>query len=616
MKLIYLLYVGAGLYLIQAGLLHWFTNATTLGVLCGRLAEIYLGFCLEMYGGVKLFFERSAKQRWNSSPPASQSGLSTSSDSEQPPRLHYLDGAEEERSWLLTRDHKRIALLYLVGILSMFYEGAQLTVQILQELRTPEANVFSLDTYYRLLSMHGIILTYFVLIPVIPAVLGNFLLPMMIGAKNLAFPRLNLVSFHFYVAGCAVVKLVLDQGGIDSGWTIYRGHRKIPDLLFDLTILAVFLVALFSFLTAVNFIVTVLRRRIPDMTLSQAPTFVWATLATSIIIVLATPVVAITLVLVLIEEWALVGMFTPASGSGGLEWAEGNGRPVVGGGNSFVSFFELVWFYSHPYVILLPALGVVGQIFGAFARKQIFGRCLIAVSAMGIAVLAMPVLGHAIYHFSQTTYAAILLTLSGFLVALPFVTGVGPWKTPTWYGLGFVGVLTIGALSGLLFSMLGPNALYTYVEVSHFHYVLVGATMMACLAGIHHWWPKISGCLYPERIAKIASVLVVVGFNLTFLPQFVAGYRGLPRGVVNTVSYSEGELQDLLVLSCGGATILGIGLLLTFLYLLWSLRFSPQPDNNPWRASGLEWQTSSPPPHENFEETPVVTTAPSDQVSS
>lgn len=523
---------------------------------------------------------------------------------EPEPRIHYINESYGVWSWLFTKDHKRIALLYLAGITLMFFVGGLFAVFIRLELLTPAGDVFQKDTYNKLFTMHGIVMTFLFMIPGIPAVLGNFFLPMMIGARDLAFPRLNLLSWYVYAAACLLTVLVLVNGGVDTGWTFYAPYSTNQDVSRTqvvTTIIAAFLAGMSSILTGINFIVTVHRMRAPGMTWFRLPLFIWAMYATSIIIVLSTPVVGIALILVILERLVHVGIFDPSLG----------GDPVL--------FQHLFWFYSHPavYIMILPAMGVISEIITAFARKRIFGYKFIAFSSIAIAILGFLVWGHHMFVSGQSVYASLIFSVLSFLVAVPSAVKVFnwtatlhnatvSWRTPMWYALGFIGLFTIGGLTGLFLSTLGLDVHVhdTYFVVAHFHYIMVGGTIMAYLGGIHYWWPKITGCLYPEGIAKVAAVLVFAGFNLAFFPQFVLGYLGMNR---RYHSYHE-DFQVLNVFSTAGASILGVGYLLPLCYLLWSLRYSPRAGANPWDATGLEWQTTSPPPHENFKETPIVTT--------
>jgi cytochrome c oxidase subunit 1 len=506
----------------------------------------------------------------------------------------------------LTLDHKRIAILYLVSITLMFFVGGAFAVMIRLELMTPEGDLVQADTYNRLFTMHGLVMIFFFLVPSIPAVMGNFVLPMMLGARDLAFPRINLLSWYLYMAGAVVFVWVLLSGGIDTGWTFYAPYSSDPtrsrtDVV--PAIVGIFVVGMSSILTGLNFIVTTHTMRAPGQTWFRLPLFVWALYATSLIQVLATPVVGIALVLVMVERLAGVGIFDPSLG----------GDPVL--------FQHLFWFYSHPvvYVMILPSMGVVSEIVTTFSRKTIFGYKFVAFSSIAIAVLGFLVWGHHMFVSGQSAYAAMIFSLISFMVALPsaikvfnwtatLYKGSVSWQTPMLYALGFIGLFTLGGLTGIMLATLAVDVQVhdTYFIVAHFHYVMVGGAVMGYMGALHYWWPKMSGRMYPEGWGKAAAILIFVGFNLTFFPQFVMGYLGMPRRVH---SYGE-EYQVLNVMSTAGASILAVGYLIPLVYLTWSLGYARKAGPNPWGSSGLEWQTPSPPPTENFERTPEVTEEP------
>ncbi len=519
-------------------------------------------------------------------------------------REHYLNANYGLTSWLLTTDHKRIALLYLVSITFFFFIGGAAATLIRLELMTPQGDLVQAETYNKLFTMHGIIMIFFFLIPSIPAVLGNFLVPMMIGARDLAFPRLNLLSWYVFILGGLFTLSALIAGGVDTGWTFYTPYSTTySNGYVILTVAGVFITGFSSILTALNFVVTMHTMRAPGLTWFRLRLFLWALYATSVIIILGTPVVAIALALVGVERIFHVGIFDPALG----------GDPVL--------FQHLFWFYSHPavYIMVLPAMGVESELITCFARKRPFGYTFIAVSSLAIAVLGFFVWGHHMFVSSQSVYASMVFSFLSMLVAIPSAVKVFNWTAtlykgsiaydaPLLYALGFIGVFTIGGLTGIFLATLAVDVHVTdtYFVVAHFHYIMVGGTVMAYLGGIHYWWPKISGRLYPEGWAKFAALVVFVGFNLTFFPQFVLGYLGMPR---RYHTYPD-EFQVLNVMSSAGASILALGYIIPLVYLLWSLRYSPAAGPNPWGARGLEWQTPSPPPTENFLETPVVTQPP------
>jgi cytochrome c oxidase subunit 1 len=516
------------------------------------------------------------------------------------PRATYLNAGYGVKSWLLTRDHKRIALLYMASITFFFFLGGLFALLIRLELLTPEGDLVQAETYNKLFTMHGIVMVFFFLIPSIPAVLGNFFIPMMIGAKDLAFPRLNLLSWYIFVVGGLFTLWAIVHGGVDTGWTFYTPYSTASSSTQVIpAAIGIFITGFSSILTGLNFIVTIHTMRAPGMTWFRLPLFVWAHYATSLIFVLGTPVIAVTLLLVALERILHLGFFDPALG----------GDPVL--------FQHLFWFYSHPavYIMVLPAMGVVSEIVSAFSRKAVFGYRFVAFASIAIAVLGFLVWGHHLFVSGQSIYAGMIFSFLSFLVAIPSAVkvfnwtatmykGSISWQTPMLYAFGFIGLFTIGGLTGLFVASLGIDVHVhdTYFVIAHFHYIMVGGAIMGYLGGIHYWWPKISGKMYPEGLAKFAAFVVFVGFNLTFFPQFILGYLGMPR---RYHAYPP-EFQVLNVMSTAGASILGVGYVLPLVYLIWSMRYGKNAVANPWGATGLEWKTPSPPPTENFPVTPVV----------
>src|SRR6187397_2305467 len=516
-------------------------------------------------------------------------------------KVNYINAEYGLKSWLLTKDHKRIALLYLGSITFFFFIGGLYAMAIRIELLTPQSDLLQSTTYNKVFTQHGIIMVFFFLIPSIPATLGNFLVPMMIGAKDLAFPRINLLSWYIYMLGGIVTIYALLAGGIDTGWTFYTPFSTSFSNSYVVAAgLGIFISGFSSILTGLNFIVTIHTMRAPGMTWFRLPLFIWAHYATSLVMILGTPVVAITILLVAAERIFQFGFFNPALG----------GDPVL--------FQHLFWFYSHPavYIMVLPAMGVVSELVAAFCRKQVFGYKFVAFASLGIAVLGFLVWGHHMFVAGQSVYGALIFSILSFLVAIPSAVkvfnwtatmykGSIAWETPMLYAIGFIGLFTIGGLTGLFLAAIGldVHVTDTYFIIAHFHYIMVGGTIMAYLGGLHYWWPKITGRMYNRTLGKFSAALVFVGFNLTFFPQFVVGYLGMPR---RYHAYPP-EFQVLNVLSSAGASILGVGYLIPMLYLMWSLRYGRVAGSNPFGASGLEWTTTSPPPTENFAETPIVT---------
>ena len=516
-------------------------------------------------------------------------------------REHYLNASYGIKSWLLTKDHKRIALLYLVTVTLFFFLGGAFATLIRIELLTPQGGLVSSETYNKLFTMHGVAMIFFFLIPAIPATLGNFFLPMMIGAKDLAFPRINLLSWYLLVIGGLLALFAMLAGGVDTGWTFYTPYSTTYSNSWVIaTALGIFVSGFSSILTGLNFIVTVHQMRAPGMTWFRMPLFVWSTYATSLIQVLGTPVVAVTLVLVFCERVFHIGIFDPALG----------GDPVL--------FQHLFWFYSHPavYIMVLPAMGVISELISVYSRKPVFGYGFVAFSSVAIAVIGFLVWGHHLFVSTQSVYAGMVFSFLSYFVAIPSAIKVFNWTatlykgsisfaTPMLYAFGFIGLFTIGGLTGLFLASLATDVHVngTYFVVAHFHYVMVGGAVMAYLGGIHFWWPKITGRLYPDMWARIAAAIIFVGFNLTFFPQFMLGYLGMPR----RYAVYPAEFQVLNVMSSAGASVLGIGYVIPLIYLIWSMRYGPVAGPNPWKAKGLEWTIPSPPPTENFEEIPIVT---------
>jgi len=514
---------------------------------------------------------------------------------------NYINAQHGIKSWLLTLDHKRIAILYLLSVSFFFLMGGLFALLIRLELLTPQGDLMHHDSYNRVFTAHGILMVFFFLIPAIPAILGNFLIPIMIGAKDLAFPRLNLASWYIYMVGGLLTFGAIMLGGVDTGWTFYTPYSSTFSHSNVLPVgLGVFINGFSGILTGLNFLVTIHRMRAPGMTWFRLPLFVWSHYATSLIMVLGTPVIAITLVLLVLERAFHLGVFNPAQG----------GDPVL--------FQHLFWFYSHPavYIMILPSMAVISELIAAFSRKRIFGYHAVAFASIGIAVLGFLVWGHHMFVSSQSVYAGTIFSLLTMLVAIPSAIKVFNWsftlyqgsisfETPMLYALGFIGLFTIGGLTGVFLGTLGFDVHVhdTYFVVAHFHYVMVGGTIMGYLGGLHFWWPKITGRKYPEFWGRLSAMLVFVGFNLTFMPQFILGYLGMPR----RYHVYPPEWQVLNVMSSAGASVLGIGFLLPLCYFLWSLKYGERAGKNPWNAKGLEWTTASPPPTFNFDETPIVT---------
>jgi len=524
------------------------------------------------------------------------------------PRVNYLTNDFGWKSWLFTVDHKRIGILYLISITIFFAIGGLYAAAVRMELLTPEGDLLQPDTYNKMFTMHGVFMVFLVLIPSIPATLGNFCLPLMLGAKDVAFPRLNLLSWYIFNAGALCIVYAAVNGGIDTGWTFYPPYSSIYSNTQVLAAgIGIFIAGFSSILTGLNFLVTIHTMRAPGMTWFRLPLFVWAIYSTAIIQILGTPVIAVTVLSLALERLFHIGIFDPKMG----------GDPVL--------FQHLFWFYSHPavYIMILPAMGVISELIANMTRKKIYGYKFIAFSSVAIAVFGFLVWGHHLFTTSQSVYAGLVFSILSYILGLPSAIKVFNWtatlykgsmsyETPMLYAFGFLGLFVIGGMTGFFLSALGLDIHLhdTYFVVAHFHYVMVGGVLMAYLGGLHYWWPKISGRIYPEGWGRLSALFVFVGFNLTFFPQFILGYLGMPR---RYHSYQPDALWQVLnVMSTAGASVLGVGYLLPMIYFTWSMRYGKKASWNPWPASGLEWMTNSPPPTENFEKTPIVTWEPYD----
>jgi cytochrome c oxidase subunit I len=528
--------------------------------------------------------------------------MSTTTTTTHAPATHaaepnYLNATRGLMSWLFTLDHKRIGLMYLMGVVSAFILGGFAALGVRTELWTPGRTMMSHDQYNQFFSVHGAVMVFLFIIPGIPAALGNFALPLMLGAKDVAFPRLNLMSFWLWLIGACFFVAVLFTTGLDTGWTFYTPYSITTDTNVIAATMGAFVLGFSSIFTGLNFMVTIHKMRPPGMSWFKLPLFLWGMYATALIQVLATPVLGITLLLLLMEKVLQFGIFNPALG----------GDPVL-----FQHFF---WFYSHPavYIMVLPAMAVASELISVHSRKEIFGYKFIGFSSVAIAVLGFLVWGHHMFTSGQSTLASVVFSFITFGIAIPSAIKVFNWlttlykgsiqlNTPMLYGLGFIWLFTIGGVTGLFLSTMSVDVHMhdTYFVVAHFHYVMVGGTLWAFLGGLHHWWPKMIGKSYSDRLGRWASLISFVGFNTIFFPQFVLGTRGMPRRYYDYVE----EFQTLHQISTVGAYILLVGLVLALYNLLNSLFRGPKAPDNPWGAASLEWQTATPPIAHNFHETP------------
>ena len=516
---------------------------------------------------------------------------------------NYLNEKSGLWSWLTTLDHKRIGILYMISVMFFFAVGGTFAMLIRWELFSPGKNIMSAGEYNQAMTFHGAIMVFLVIIPGIPAFLGNFMLPLQLGAKDVAFPRVNLMSWYCLMIGAVVAISSLAYHGVDTGWTFYTPYSITTQNGTVLMVVGAFIIGFSSILTGLNFIATVHKLRAPGMSFWRMPLFVWALYSTALLQVLATPVLGITLLLLAAERLLGVGIFDPKLG----------GDPVL-----FQHFF---WFYSHPavYIMILPAMGVVSELITTFSRKTIFGYKAIALSSVGIAVVSFFVWGHHMFVSGQSEVAGIIFSFLTMLVGVPTAIKVFNWvatlyrgsirfDSPMLYALGFLFLFTIGGVTGIMLATVGVDVHFhdTYFVVAHFHYVMVGGTLMAIMGGIYYWFPKMFGRMVNEYWARLSFVLIFSGFNITFFPQFVLGAMGMPRRYYDYLPAYE----SLNKISSIGAWTIGVGFLIGLGVILHGIVRGQKAGPNPWGSKTLEWQTSSPPPHENFFTQPVVTAGP------
>jgi cytochrome c oxidase subunit 1 len=517
----------------------------------------------------------------------------------------FAEGGKGLMSWLTTVDHKRIGIMYLWSVLLFFFVGGLLAIGIRIELMAPGKTMMTANQYNQVFTLHGAVMIFLFLIPAIPAALGNFALPLLLGAKDVAFPRLNLASYYIYVTGALMLIYAIVMGRVDTGWTFYTPYSTRASSAVIPMVLGVFVLGFSSIFTGLNFIVTIHKMRTPGMTWAKMPLFCWGMYATSLIQVLATPVLGITLVLLVFEKVWHVGLFDPHYG----------GDPVL-----FQHFF---WFYSHPavYIMILPGMAVISEVIPTFSQKHIFGYKAIGFSSVAIAILGFLVWGHHMFISGQTLIASMIFSALTYLIGIPSAIKVFNWmatmykgsislKTPMLYALSFIFLFTIGGLTGIFLAALAVDVHLTdtYFVVAHFHYVMMGGNVIAFLAGLHYWWPKMFGRMYNEKLAQIACGLVFIGFNLTFFPQFIMGSRGMPRRYYDYLP----EFTTFHFLSTVGSWVLLLGFLITAGYLFASLWSGEKAPENPWAGLTLEWQTSSPPPLHNFPTQPIPKVGPYD----
>ena len=521
---------------------------------------------------------------------------------------NYLNQETTIKSWLLTMDHKRIGLMYLFAIMFFFAVGGFFALMIRLELLTPlGGDILDANTYNVFYTLHGAIMVFMFIIPSVPAAMGNLILPVMLGTKDVAFPRLNLASWYIYVIGSCIGIYSIVFGGVDTGWTFYTPYSSSTDTAVMSMTFAVFVIGFSSIFTGINFIVTIHKMRAPGITWFKMPLFIWSLYATALIQILATPVIAVTMLLLIMERSFQIGIFDPAMG----------GDPVL-----FQHFF---WFYSHPavYIMILPGMGIISELISTFSKKRIFGYAYIAASSMAIALFGFLVWGHHMFT-AESEFTALVFSLLTYLTAIPSGVKIFNWlatlykgkisfEAPMLYAISFLLLFAIGGLTGIFLGALSVDIMLhdTYFVVAHFHYVMMGGTVIAFLGGLHYWWPKIWGRMYSEKWARVSAALIFFGFNLTFIPQFIMGSQGMPRRYWQYDNMLDTDLFHFYhTLSTIGSWMLALAFIIMLIYLIHSIKNGKVAGSNPWGALTLEWQTPSPTPAHNFLEEPKITHGP------
>src|SRR3989339_364598 len=532
--------------------------------------------------------------------------LAIKGNGHEPSYLEYTEKGKGLKAWITSTDHKRIGILYLVSLLSFYVVGVLFGFLMRLELIAPGRTIMDPQTYNQIFTLHGVIMIFLFVIPGIPAAFGNFFLPILIGAKDVAFPRINLLSWYLFVLGglLAVLSILLPGGPADTGWTFYIPYSVRSGTNVTYALMAAFVLGFSSILTGLNFVTTVHRLRAPGMSWFKLPLFTWSLYATAWVQVLATPIIGITLLLVAVERWFGVGLFDPALG----------GDPVL--------FQHLFWIYSHPavYIMILPAMGVISEIIPVFARRTIFGYKFIAFSSIGIALFGSLVWAHHMFTVGMSDTAQLVLSLLTFLVAIPSAIKVFNWTAtlykgsidlapPLLFALGFIFLFSIGGFTGLFQGTLAVDIQVhdTSFVVAHFHYVMFGGTGFGIFAAMHYWLPKMFGRMYNQKVAKVAFWILFTGFNVLYFPMFIMGWLGMPRRYYDYLP----EYHIYHLISTIGSWILIIGLTIMFTNLIRSLRRGKViQEKNIWGGETLEWSVDTPPILENFVEIPTVTESP------
>lgn len=516
---------------------------------------------------------------------------------------NYINEFSGLKSWLCSLDHKRIAILYMISVCFFFGVGGIFALLLRTELFTPGRTIMDAQLYNQFMTYHGAIMIFMVIIPGIPAIMGNFFLPIQIGAKDVAFPRINLLSWYLFMAGAILACTTLITGRVDTGWTFYAPYSIKTQASTITMVVAAFIMGMSSVVTGLNFIATIHTLRAPGMTMNRIPLFCWAIYATSILQVLATPVLGITLLLLVAERVLGIGIFDASLG----------GDPVL-----FQHFF---WFYSHPavYIMVLPAMGIISEVITTFSKKTIFGYTAIAYSSLGIAAVSFFVWGHHMYVSGQSEVAGILFSFLTMLVGVPTAIKMFNWvatlykgsiqfRSPMLYALGFMFLFAIGGVTGIMLATIGIDVHFhdTYFVVAHFHYVMVGGVIMALMAGLFYWTPKMFGKMYDEAWARLSFVFTFIGFNVTFFPQFILGANGMPRRYYDYIP----AFTSLNQISTVGSFLIGIGMIIGITTIIRAIFWGEIAPANPWGAKTLEWTITSPPPHHNFDVEPIITAGP------